>query len=271
MKKIKIVWPDQKSVDLILFDGALSDWYYKCITHLKNVPLHFGPRENPLDLSNSNHDLRRSLIEHFSYFGISVNFEKLSSQNYLNQLHDHYLKNFDKNQQRVNQKKWLEIHDLIHLLEYNNDGSGFIWMDYKESAGPLIKKFDRKLLQYSTSVIKKGHCYLSAHELGKDLYKYWNDKEPNDIKNICRISKPWLFLRPLIDVAIKDCEHIKYQNISFLNWLQEYRNDWCRHWLLDDWQPQELCAFIPVGYIPEVDLLLERFSDLYYPVKITND
>lgn len=271
MKKIKIIWPDKKSVDFVLFDNELSNWYYKCVSHLKNIPLQFGPRENPLDITNSKDDLRRSLVQHFDFFKISVDFQKLSSQNYLNELHDHYLKNFNASQERIAQKKWLQIHDLIHLIECNNSESGFIWMDYKESAGPLIKKFDRQFLKNSTTVIKKGYCYLSAHELGKDLYRYWNDKEPNNIENICRISKPWLFLRPLIDIAIKNNEYKKHQDTVFLSWLEKYRYEWCKHWSLSDWQPQELSAFIPVGYIEDIDLLLERFAKLDYPVKMIND
>lgn len=271
MKKIKIIWSDQNSVDLILFDNELSHWYSRCVSHLKNIPLHFGPRENPLDVSQSIASLSDSLIKHFSFFNISVDLVKLPFQNYLNQLHEHYLKNFDQSKGSLDQKRWLQIHDLIHLLESNNYASSFIWVDYKESAGPLIKKFNRQFLKYSTTVIKKGHCYLSAHELGKDLYKYWNDKEPNDIDNICRISKPWLFLRPLLDVAIKDHEHKKHHDKSFLAWLEKYRYKWCKHWSLSDWQPQELSAFIPIGYIEDIDLLLERFAKLDYPVKITND
>lgn len=271
MKKIKIIWADQNSVDLILFDNELSHWYSRCISHLKNIPLHFGPRENPLDASQSIHDLRGSLIKNFSFFNISVDLAKLSSQDYLNQLHEHYLKNFKQSKHLLDQKLWLQIHDLIHLLESNDHASSFVWVDYKESAGPLIKKFNRQFLKYSTTVIKKGHCYLSAHELGKDLYKYWNDKEPNDIKNICRISKPWLSLRPLLDIAITDHEQKKHHNKSFLAWLEKYRYEWCKHWSLSDWQAQELSAFIPIGHIEDIDLLLERFARLDYPVRIANN
>jgi hypothetical protein len=212
--------------------------------------------------------LIEKLIKTFKDVGISVTFQKLKIQECLNELHDLYFNNFDKSKEHADQKKWLEIHDLIHLLETNDDRN-CLWFDYKEMAGPLIKKFNRKFLKYATTTIKKGYCYFCAHELGKDLYKYWNDGEPNDLKNICRVSKPWLFLRPLLDVAIKDSvDKKKYDSPGFSNWLKDFKDPWCMHWGLKDWNPWELSAHIPIGYIPNIDYLIDRFARKYYPNKI---
>lgn len=266
-KKIKIFWPSGNFIDLSLFENPLSDYYYRSITRLKNVELQFGPRENPLDNTYNKDILAEKLINNFKEFGVFVNSQKLKTQHYLNQLHDFYFKNFNKSKDH---KKWLQIHDLIHLLEKNHEDRNCIWFDYKELAGPLIKKFDRKFLKYATTTIKKGYCYFSAHELGKDLYKYWQDGETNDLKNICQLSKPWLFLRPLLDVGIKDYESKKHDDPNFLSWLDKFKDDWCEHWGLEDWQPWELSARIPVGHVTDVDYLIDQFANKDYPTRIIN-
>jgi len=274
-KKLRILWPDGEGVDLILLDHELSDYYYRCVMRLKYLDLCFGPRENPLDNTNSADMLGKKLIKKFKDVGIDVNFQKLKMQEYLNELHDLYFSNFNKSKEHADEKNWLEIHDLIHLLETietNDDDRNCIWIDYKELAGPLIKKFDRKFLKHATNTIKKGYCFFSPHELGKDLYKYWQDGEPSDLKNICRLSKPWLFLRPLLKIAIKDSiiDKKKYDNPNFLNWLKEFKEPWCMHWGLKDWDLWELSAHVPIGYIPNVDYLINRFANNDYPNKIIN-
>jgi hypothetical protein len=267
LKRLKIVWPDGNFVVLNLLENPLSDYYYRCITRLKNVELQFGPRENPLDHSYNENNFTKKLINNFKDLGVSVDSRKLKVQSYLNQLHDLYFNNFNKSKDH---KKWLEIHDLIHLLEKNSNVRNCIWFDYRELAGPLIKKFDRKFLKYATTTIKKGYCYFSAHELGKDPYKYWQDGEPDNLKNICQLVKPWLFLRPLLDVAIKDSENKKNNNTNFLIWFKKFKNEWCEHWGLEDWQPWEPGAYIPIGYIPDIDYIIDRFARNDYPNKIIN-
>jgi hypothetical protein len=267
LKKLKILWRGGDSVDLDLLENPLSDYYYRCIMRLKNIDLKFGPRENPLDNTYNENILMKKLISNFKELGFSVYSQKLKIQSYLNELHDLYFNNFNKDN---NHRKWLEIHDQIHLLEENSEHRSCIWFDYKELAGPLIKKFDRKLLKYATKTVKRGYCYFSAHELGKDLYKYWRDSEADDLKNICQLSKPWLFLRPLLDVAIKNSENNKHDDPNFLIWFEKFRNGWCEHWGLEDWQTWELSAHIPVGYISNIDYLIDRFANNDYPYKIIN-
>jgi len=267
LKKLKILWPNGNSVDLTLLENPLADYYYRCIMRLKNIELQFGPRQNPLDNTYTENNLIEKLINDFKDVGVSINSQKLKTQNYLNQLHDLYFNNFNKSK---NPKKWLEIHDLIHLLEKDNEDRNCIWFDYKEKAGPLIKKFDRKFLKYVTTTVKKGYCYFSEHELGKSPYKYWQDGEPNDLKNICRLVRPWLFLRPVLNVAIKDFTDKKYDDPNFLIWFKEFKDDWCKHWDLEDGRSWKPAAYIPVGHISDIDYLIDRFSNNEYPNKIIN-
>jgi hypothetical protein len=265
MKKLKILWSDNRHIDLILLENPLSDYYYRCIMRLKHIKLNFSPRENPLDNTVDEIRLKEKLINCFKNLNISIDIEKLKTQDYHNKLHDLYLDNFHKGK---NIKNWLEVHDLIHMLENKVEDKNCLWFDYKELSGPLIQNFSREFLKYATRSVKKGYCYLSAHELGKTPIRYWEDKESNDIKNICKVVKPWLFLRPLIDVGIKDFESKKYKDPNFLNWFEEFKNEWCTHWNLKGWEPWEISANIPIGYIPDIDHLIDCFFRLDYPIKI---
>ena len=96
------------------------------------------------------------------------------------------------------------------------------------------------------------------------------DGEPNDLKNICRLVRPWLFLRPVLNVAIKDFTDKKYDDPNFLIWFKEFKDDWCKHWDLEDGRSWKPAAYIPVGHISDIDYLIDRFSNNEYPNKIIN-
>jgi len=269
MKKLRIFWKNNEYVDVELLDNPVADYYYNAIRRLKHCNLSFGPRENPLDRQIDLQSLLTKLEKLFSKFNITIDTKKIE-QNYLNELHDLYFKQYGHDN---NGDIWLEIHDTIHLIEdfFNKENKSFIWFDYKENAGPLIKKFDRNFLRYSTKTFKKGMCYFSEHELGKNPLKYWLDGEPYDIENFVRISKPWLLLRPLLDVAFRDGERYKTdQEENFIKWFEPMKDRWLKHYNLNNWNRQELDALIPVGHIPNIDYLIDRFTNTDYPKKIIN-
>lgn len=269
-KKLKIIWKDGKLIDIHMANNPVASFYEQCIKHLKNIELKFDARQNPFDIKKNNRkSLETKLLSLFNSLDIKICADNLSDQSYLNHLHDLYFLSFsgDKDMQI-----WLEIHDLIHSMEdiINNFLRPVLWFDYKECAGPLIKKFDRGLLAYAVTNYKKGDCYLSAFELGKTLYQYYLDKEVNDVETICRICKPWLYLRPVLNIALEDnpIKNVIHEDKNFLQWLSSYQTQWCEFYQLKDWHPWELSARLPIGVVEDVDVLRERFSNNDYPLKI---
>jgi len=195
----------------------------------------------------------------------------------VNFLHDIYVQNYS---QDLSNSQWIDIHHLIHLLEdkilkeshldhvyLHND----IWFDYAEKSGPLITKFDRSFLKHAVSSAEPGMCYLSWSEIGKTPYQYWADGEPADIDRLCKLAKPWVFLKPCMQIALDMPNHINRKMLDFETWFEPFRSRWCEHWGLNDWQLQELSAIIPIGHInsEDIDIMKSKFKKLNYPTRIT--
>lgn len=279
-KIIKLIWSENKFIQIVLYNNPVADYYYNCIKKLKNINLSFGPRENPLDpfslrdSKKSIQQLTQKIMHISSQLGITVQPEKLLVQDYLNELHEIYFTCYNK-RNTDNNSIWLDFHDIVHLIEDINQGKNnrrlpTFWFDYKHFAGPLIHKFDRTLLKYAVTECKKGMCFISERELGKNLYKYYKDGEPNDINSINRICKPWVYLKPVMDIAYEDySDSLNYsKDLKFIEWLNLYKDGWCSHWGITDWDPSEMFAKIPIGSVIEIDLLQEYFSCLDYPSRI---
>lgn len=270
-RRLHIVWPNQQTVTIHLEDNPVADYYYDCMKHLQHVPLEFDLRSNSLiDLDFNS--LVNSIQKTGNALGLIIDPAKLTSQDYLNFLHDVY---FQHASQPTFDNNWLKFHDTIHLIE---DCVGLcnrhsqIWFDYLEKAGPFVKPFDRSWLKFSTTRAELGNCVIGARELGKTLLIYKNNNEPRDLKSMIQLAKPWCYLKPALSVELKNEDQYEQFKISeeeeFLNWFEPYRASWCEHWQIKDWQPREIFAKIVLGKIDDLTTLTENFSNGYYPTHI---
>lgn len=270
--KLKILWEDGKFVEILLEKNPIADFYAGCIKKLQHITLEFNPRHNPLDPVRSNlEEIKKRFVEYANNIGVIVNIENLENQPYLNELHSKYtesdvLKNKDH--------AWFLFHDYLHLLEDilqdKKNKRTNIFFDYKDRAGPLIKKFDRELLKYSKTSYSVGDCFITFSERGKDLYRYFLDNEPNDIEPMCEIAKPWLYLRPVLNVYVfAPVIQIPEEDKKFINWLSKNKKEWCQHWNIDNWEPNETIARLPVGTVNDIEFMKKRFSVNNYPKKIS--
>jgi hypothetical protein len=270
-QKIHIVWPDQRTIDIALLDNPVSEYLISCVKHLQHIDLQFDARKNPLQAEKTNLDtVIDELLNCSNKVNLEVDSDMLTDQNYLNQLHAIYFKNaehgdFDSN--------WLRIHDCIHLIE-NFIGNGLtrssIWFDYENKAGPLIKPFDRAWLKFATTDIVPGMCYIREHELGKNPALYYQHQEPLDLKTVCAQSKPWVWMKPVLSIAIRACGNYSCFNESeFTQWFAPVQDAWCQHWQVLDWTPKEIFSVIPVGHVNNLSMLIDCFENLDYPKKLT--
>jgi hypothetical protein len=143
-------------------------------------------------------------------------------------------------------------------------------------AGPLIKPFDRNLLQYSATTVTAGTCYIEARELGKTVCKYILDNEPFEIEHMCRVMKPWIWLKPVLNVAVRDQDkqnllhkvQTKYKS-QLDRWSNEYQTIWTRHWNLENWNLADESVALPIGRINDTEAFEKFFSNQEYPIKVT--
>jgi len=269
ISKLKILWEDEKFVEILLEKNPVADFYASCIKRLQHINLEFNTRHNPLDPVRLNlKEVKKKFVEYANNIGIAINIKKLDNQIYLNQLHDKYTTSC------VVGHAWFVFHDYLHLLEDilqdKKNKRTNIFFDYKEHAGPLIKTFDRALLKYSKTVYSAGDCFITFSEKGKDLYRYFLDNEPNDIKHMCKIAKPWLFLRPVLNLYVlaPAVQQLPEKNKKFIKWVLKNKNEWCQHWNINNWEPNETIAKIPIGTVSDLEFIKKRFSVNNYPKKI---
>ena len=269
-KKIHIVWSNGRTIDILLEKNPVADYYYNCVKHLRHVDLKFDQRGNPFYIEHLDHNtVIENLLTDAKQVGLEIDVDRLTDQIYLNQLHSQY---FEVAQNIVIDPRWYAIHDVVHLIESFNGNSPTyrnIWFDYMDRAGPLIKPFDRSWLKYTTTEFSKGMCSIREHELGKNLCLYRQHNEPMDINVICRQSPPWVWIKPVLDITVKDYNNYKeFNEEEFNNWFEPFRESWCAHWNAPDWTPQEIFSAIPVGHVEDINQLIECFRNLDYPQRL---
>jgi hypothetical protein len=270
-KKIHILWADSRTVDILLEENPVADFYYSCVRHLRHINLQFNARQNPLYAQQVPREDRISeLVEESRLVGLDIDVDKLGSQPYLNYLHAVY---FDAARKPNFDPRWLTVHNNIHLLEEHDGNSRVfpsLWFDFESAAGPLIKKFNREYLKYSTTQTRAGMCSIRERELGKNPDLYRRHKEPEDIRVLCEQSKPWIDLKPVMNITIEDYNGLhNFNEDEFNQWFAPYREQWCKHWGITDWTPTEMYAAIPIGYVENLTQLTDCFAKLDYPIRLT--
>jgi hypothetical protein len=266
-KKIHIVWADGRTIDIKMESNPAADYYYSCIKHLQHVDLKFDLRQNPLHVEQmSRQELKDNLLSLAKLVDLAVDPQQLDNQEYLNNLHAEYVTAVDR---PVYNPAWFKVHSAIHILEPETLPRHSVWFDYEEKSGPLVKPFDREWLKYAVTEITPGMCSIREHELGKSLSVYKMNNEPLEIKTMCALSKPWLWFRPVLDVAYTYQDtYADFQEDEFNQWFAPFRKQWCQHWGIPDWHPREMTSAIPVGYTDDYAILAECFRKLDYPKRI---
>jgi hypothetical protein len=158
---------------------------------------------------------------------------------------------------------WLDFHEHIHLCElyYINERQPRLTIDYREKSGLLEKKFDISWMESATTIIQAGDVYIEWAELGKHPYTYWKNNEPDDIRRICELVKPWLKLRPKLQIATADVNRLANKDIvGFNQWWSRYSDKWCQHWNITKWDINDIMACTVIGRVNHITIsnLLEQ-------------
>jgi len=265
---MKLVFANNQVFDLGLYSSALADVYKKIYKHLCHVELRFRPWDNPYYLDSLTHE---QVVDQLTFYGsqvcVTVDRSRCMArdQQYLNQLHKIYEDNYQ------GQPQWLDYHEHVHLCE-PRVGLKFkvLEIDFREKAGLLERQFDPAWLEHSTTQVKAGDVYVTWAELGKTPYRYWKDQEPEDIKRMCVLAKPWLKLRPKIKIAMQDIDLLDNPDIeAFESWWKTYEREWCNHWHLSSWSVQDIFAHSVFGHIENLRTIKSLLQSGVSPVGIS--
>lgn len=262
-----IIFEDGSRVGIEFNDSPLTLVVKNMYKHLKHVPIPFQKWDNPYFYKNIDYP---GLVDHLARFGASVGVTVdvdrclAKEQGYFNELHKIYEQHFDGN------PAWLSYHEHIHFCElYHKQILEALYIDYREKAGMLEKKFDTKWLTDSVTSVMPGMVFISWAELGKVPYGYWRDGEPSDLERLCQLAKPWLKLRPKIGISIEAKDFMDgVEQDAFNVWWKDFESDWCKHWGLNHWPLSIQRSVNVIGQVTDHGYLLDKLQNLISPVRI---
>jgi hypothetical protein len=264
---MKLLFSNKETINLSIDGTPLGTVYQKIYKNLSQVNFTFNEWDNPYYLHSITY---QDLVNQLTHYAekVSIQIDQplclLQDQNYFNKIHKIYEKNYNGT------RAWLDFHEHIHMCElYFKEQPKFLHIDYREKAGLLEKPFDLKWLDNATNNIKAGDVFVSWAELGKTPYTYWQNNEEDNVDRICELAKPWLTLRPKINIALEDIDLLKNKKIlEFESWWQQYREDWCRHWNIPSWTIYNIFSSTVFGKVDNVSTIIDYLKNNITPIKI---
>jgi hypothetical protein len=250
---------DKSNFDITINSNPVSEYIIKSFRHLQHLPIPFHIYDYPKYYSSNKDLMYSNLISSADKLGVEIDVLKLTNQDYLNYLHKVYETGYNKGT-----NIWLEFHEMIHLIESlnnkNKHSTDQIIINFRDSAGPLEKSFDKEYLAYSAQTITKGTCFCQWSELGKVPIQYWMDNEPDNIQRLCQLAKPWTILRPSFIIALEDIDFrlSPEKQQGFNEWFAKHKQVWMQHWKLDSWSEAEMNSVIPIGQVKDISLLVNK-------------
>ena len=264
---MRIVFSNNKSVDLVLDSTPLANTYKTIYKHLQYIAIPFRDWDNPFYFDNCTHSQRvESLITYGNKISLTINRDLClaQDQSYLNAIHKIYETNYNGD------PAWLDFHEHIHACEKRiKTSTKVLHIDYREKSGPLEKLFEPEWSKNTTTKIRAGDVFVKWAELGKTPYGYWETNEPNDIERMRILIKPWLKLRPKIIVALEDIDTLADIKVSeFESWWSQYSKELCQHWARPSWTTHDIFAVSIFGHVPNFQEITTQLKHDEKPVKV---
>jgi hypothetical protein len=261
-----ILFANDHQIPIELTNSPVQDTLLSIYKNLQHVPVHFNEWDSPFYFDNNTfEDVVNRVCMYGHRLEIDVDPAKCGDQQYINQLHRIYEKNYNGSD------NWLEFHETLHHCEeynYRYPGNCAV-ISYREKAGPLEKPFDFSWLSGATTQIRAGDVFLGWAELGKTPYEYWRTGEPNNIDRLCEFAKPWLKLRFRISIATEDADTLDNKQVDDFNkWFAQYKTEWCAYWNLSDWSINDVYSPIVFGRIDPINPFLDLLKQHIHPKQI---
>jgi hypothetical protein len=257
-----VIFDNNTTIEFEFLESPVTDYYRRAYKHLQHVPLQFNLWDLPYIQTNCFQNLQR----YAKPLGIDIDILRLKNQDYMNQLHEIYEKNYD------GAENWLFFHEHIHLCEDHNSShknTGVYHIDWREKAGPITGKYKAEYTKSLVTKTQTGQIFFKWSELGKIPYTYWKDGEPDNIERICQLAKPMLAVRPKIQIACTDIDFLANKDAQGFNrWWSQFHSKWCNHWGLTEWKLDQMFGIIPYAQTQQVDQLRYLAENKHCPVKI---
>lgn len=257
-----LYFKDNSFLDIDLIESPLKSYVLKFLKHLQHVEIDFKEWDNPY----YNKDPVELLLKYATKLGIKINtFDIKENQEALNYLHEIYEENYDGD------PLWLKFHEQIHRCEFKRIDLS-LNLEWREKGGLLNSTISNPIINdYGKTKICFGDVCMEWAELGKTPYDYWLDNEPDDIYRLCQLAKPWITLRPRLEVYLEDfdtLEHRVKNQDAFNKWWNKYEKIWCNHWGLSEYKFETQFKAIKIGTISDTERLIDNLKKFNNPKKI---
>jgi hypothetical protein len=264
-----ITLTDETDIALDVVSSPVELVLRSMLKNLQHVPVPFRDWDNPYYQDTVSYEELVDQLDKFaSKLDIVIDQSKCLARDdkYLNELHRIYEVQYNGN------PNWLDFHETIHLCQrfFYPRKNYIAFLDWREKAGPLLKKFEPQWSQYRTTQLTKGDVYLEWSELGKTPYTYWREQEPNDLARLNELAKPWLNFRPKLAIAMHDMNLLDgYKVVEFSNWWKDYQESWCKNWNLTEWTLEDIHSGIVVYKVRDISQFELALKQKTYPRKIS--
>jgi hypothetical protein len=266
-----ILWNNKQALEIRWHDTPVAQAVAKAFKHLQHVPLPWRPWDDSRWVS------RVELSEVVDIFvGLAQELKidvdpslcLIRDQQYLNHLHTLY-ESVDKNNKQFTQSNWMEFHELIHRIErYPRDPSQTINIDYRHYYGLLEQPMKKEWMTPGV-IAQYGDVMVNWTELGKTPFDYMRDGEPNDIRRICQLAKPWITLKPKLNIAYGPQFYpSEQQTAEYKQWWAPYEPTWLKRWGLAEWTLAHQFTSVPVGRLLDMDTMVSWLDQGYHPIGV---
>jgi len=266
---MKLIFSDQQTVDLTIDDNCLFGTMYRQIyKHLSRLPIPWRPWDNPFYKEKFTYsEMVENLVDYARKVSIDIDQLKCLTQDqeYFNHIHNIYEKNYNGD------PGWLDFHEHLHMCErYHDPHKNFVCIDYREKAGPLERPMSSEWLVGTQTTVSAGDIYVEWSELGKSPYRYWKNREPDDLTRMCELIKPWIKFCPKIYIALEDTDRLQgIERDAFESWWEKYHADWANHLGIPQWTTENIFGASVFGKTTQIELLKDQLKNNVDPIRIS--
>jgi hypothetical protein len=250
------------AIELTLCNTAAGISLASMLKHLQHVQVPFADLDNPYYKNTM--DLDSYMVEQAAQVGIDIDVSKLRDQLYLNHLHWIYEEQYDGG------SVWLGFHESIHAIEERNRGTEplIAKINWRTQAGKITQPLTFDIQQCAVGQVCAGDVFVAYGELGKPLYTYWRDQEPDKLARVLQLCAPWTQFKPNIGIALNDIELKPTDWDQFLEWGQRINT---MYWNALDMPARDLAwqySVISVGQVNNLDLLKQGLQQGHQIIRI---
>jgi len=219
-----------------LANNPIAKKWIKKIKHICKVPINqtYSKKNDPtLAIDTVNFaiasDIKLLNDMHGKIYDVKTEYDQVDC----NLLHSFIVEHlYDYNPEVRN--IFYKLHQTVHVLEkilYNFPES--CTAEWTESAGPLTTIHTESPYNYYDLNMSAGNLYSQWGEFGKTPYRYWHDKDRDDIDHFLATCKPHVTFSPSFVMFPQAVDYNYNTNKEFETWFEKYQQAWVEKYNAD--------------------------------------